>query len=271
MRLILCTLAITSVLLVVWPVFQQDGIVPRDVIAYHLVEETPSDPMKTSTSTGNAPLLHLPVEGTWRLIRSPGHEQFAFDLVAVDEALRRTMTRSRLQHLLGRTHVEDTFSWNRPVLAPVDGTVVQTTNDVPDRERLSLLRDLWSLVFSRPEVDPDDISPTAGNHVIIRGDDFYVFLAHLKQGSVPVQAGDEVDTGQVIGRVGNSGSSLMPHVHLQLFDQIDDLLSAEAPAFAVAEYERWTGTDWELVRDNVLSKGDIIRPPGAKHASHIRE
>lgn len=34
-----------------------------------------------------------------------------------------------------------------------------------------------------------------------------VFVAHLKQGSVQVAAGDRVSTGQQLGEIGNSGSS----------------------------------------------------------------
>lgn len=212
--------------------------------------------------TDDSPVLRLPVEGTWRLLRSPGHSRYAFDLVAVDETLRRTMTRSRFQHALGRAGVEDAFSWGEPVLSPIGGTVVRAAGDVPDRETLSLLRDLWSLIFSRPELDQDDISPMAGNHVIIQAEEgFYVFLAHMREGSVRVEEGEEVEAGEVIGRVGNSGSSLEPHLHLQLFDQIEDLLSATAPRFVIDGYEQWTGSSWEPIRGGELSKGDVVRAP----------
>ena len=41
-----------------------------------------------------------------------------------------------------------------------------------------------------------------------------VILAHLKQGSVAVTAGMKVNTGDVLGQVGNSGNTSQPHLHI---------------------------------------------------------
>jgi murein DD-endopeptidase MepM/ murein hydrolase activator NlpD len=38
----------------------------------------------------------------------------------------------------------------------------------------------------------------------------------MVQGSVRVETGDEVEQGQVVGRIGNSGNSDAPHLHYQL-------------------------------------------------------
>lgn len=223
--------------------------------------DNPNAEMNSFADSLATPVLHLPVEGTWRLIRSPGHHRYAFDLVAVDETSRRSMRRSRLLHVLGRVRVEDAFGWGKPVLAPITGTVVQAAQDQQDRKRLSMLRDLWSMVVSSPAVKQDDISAMGGNHVIIRGEGFYVFLAHLKRDSVSVEKGDEVEMGDVIGLVGNSGHSLVPHLHLEVFDQIDDLLSANTLPFVIAEYEGWRGRKWLDVQNEVLKKGEVIRSP----------
>lgn len=207
------------------------------------------------------PIIDLPVEGTWKLINSPGHAQFAFDLAVVNGDGYQTLRRSRLQHILGRASAADSFSWSRPVHAPVGGRVVRASDGSPDRRQLSLLRDLWTMITSRPGAQPGDIGPFAGNFVIIRGAGSYIFLAHLQRRSLQVNEGDKVEAGQFIGRVGNSGFTLEPHLHLQLFDQIDDLRAVTAPPFLISEYERWTGTDWELVRHASLRKGALIRTP----------
>ncbi|MFC4259697.1 M23 family metallopeptidase [Marinobacter lacisalsi] len=55
----------------------------------------------------------------------------------------------------------------------------------------------------------------AGNHVAIDCGGFFVFLAHLKQGSVAVTPGDPVETGDFLGAMGNSGNSSEPHLHAQ--------------------------------------------------------
>lgn len=209
-----------------------------------------------------APVIDLPVHGTWKLVKSPGHDRFAFDLAVVDNDSYQTLSRSRLHHILGRTSVNHSYSWSRPVYAPISGTVVRASDGSPDRQQLSLLRDLWAMISSRPDPQRDGIGPFAGNHVIIRGAGSYIFLAHLQCDSLQMSEGEGVEAGQLIGRVGNSGYTLEPHLHLQLFDQIDDPLAATAPPFLVSTYERWTGERWELVRNSSLRKGELIRTLG---------
>ena len=41
-----------------------------------------------------------------------------------------------------------------------------------------------------------------------------VLLAHLQHGSLTVRVGDQVTTGQPLGRVGNSGNTSEPHLHI---------------------------------------------------------
>lgn len=209
----------------------------------------------------DSPVLRLPVEGTWKVIRTPGHDPFAFDLVAVDAESRKALSKPRWQHFLGRIRVEDTYSWSHPVFAPLAGTVLQARDGHPDREELHLVKDLVSMVISRPSITGNDIRPFAGNHVIIRGEDedTYAFLAHLQQNSIEVVDEQRVGLGQLIGRVGNSGVTVEPHLHFQLFDQVDNLRSAGAPSFRISEFERWTGEEWQLVDEDVLRKGGLIR------------
>lgn len=205
------------------------------------------------------PTVRLPVEGVWKTVNSPGHDRYAFDLAAVDGETQKTLKKSRFQHILGLTAAEDSYSWGQPVYAPVDGVVVRSVADAPDRRKLSLIRDVWSMIFTRPDLNADDLTPFAGNHLIIRSGDFYVFMAHMQQQSLQVSEGDEVETGQPVGRVGNSGLSLIPHLHFQLFDQIDDLLSAKAPPFRIDSFEQWASKSWELKNHTVLEKGKILQ------------
>jgi hypothetical protein len=41
-----------------------------------------------------------------------------------------------------------------------------------------------------------------------------VVLAHLRSGSVAVAEGERVTVGDVLGRVGNSGNTTQPHLHI---------------------------------------------------------
>ena len=54
----------------------------------------------------------------------------------------------------------------------------------------------------------------AGNHVILDCNGIWIVLAHLRRGSVAVRVGERVESGDVIGEVGNSGNSNEPHLHI---------------------------------------------------------
>lgn len=91
--------------------------------------------------------------------------------------------------------------FGKDILAPCAGTVAQAHDGMPDMQ-----------------VPQMDRSRLEGNHVLIRceGTDLFVLLAHMAQGSVSVASGDTVAAGQLVGRVGNSGNSSTPHLHLHV-------------------------------------------------------
>lgn len=68
----------------------------------------------------------------------------------------------------------------------------------------------------RPDLQPPrkDTTYPRGNHLVIECQDVRVVLAHMKEGSVAVNDEDTVRTGRPIGRVGNSGRTTEPHLHI---------------------------------------------------------
>jgi murein DD-endopeptidase MepM/ murein hydrolase activator NlpD len=77
---------------------------------------------------------------------------------------------------------------------------------------------------------PVGLAQADGNYVILRlGHRRYALYAHLEPGSLRVKAGDRVHRGQVIGRLGNSGSSSGPHLHFQVMDRPSALASDGLP------------------------------------------
>lgn len=81
--------------------------------------------------------------------------------------------------------------------APCAGTVVAAEGAMPD--------------FDVPN---EDSVNRLGNHVILRCGNAEIVLAHMRQGSLAVAAGDTVPVGQRLGEVGNSGASTEPHLHI---------------------------------------------------------
>ena len=74
------------------------------------------------------------------------------------------------------------------------------------------------------------IEQADGNHVILDlGGGNYAVYAHMMPGSVKVHAGETVTPGQLLGRVGNSGNTIAPHLHFQLMDRPSSLAANGLP------------------------------------------
>jgi hypothetical protein len=59
----------------------------------------------------------------------------------------------------------------------------------------------------------DNLNP-AGNHIILEYENNLILMAHMLKNSIRVSAGDSVKKGQPIARVGNSGCTTNPHLHI---------------------------------------------------------
>lgn len=82
-----------------------------------------------------------------------------------------------------------------------------------------------------------------GNGVLIdHGDGWETQYCHLKQGSVVVSLGDRVDTGTVLGQIGQSGAANFPHLHLSVRrdGQEIDPFAPGAPACGSAGDDLWS-------------------------------
>jgi hypothetical protein len=117
-------------------------------------------------------------------------QSYAIDLVRIDRFGRRA--EGLWPQDLNQYHI-----FGEPVYAPCTGRVAHAEGRLPDR----------------PPSETDREHP-AGNFVRLACDEADVLLAHLMQFSLEVDSGEWVRTGQRVGRVGNSGLSLEPHLHL---------------------------------------------------------
>jgi hypothetical protein len=118
------------------------------------------------------------------------------------------------------------------VYSPCAGVVANTVNDLPE--------------LKPGETDRKN---AAGNCVFLRADgsDVYVLLAHLLRGSVLVRPGDHVLAGQPLAKVGNSGNTSEPHLHIH----------------AQCAGQRETDSEWEGVPMRFggrwLVRNDLVR------------
>jgi murein DD-endopeptidase MepM/ murein hydrolase activator NlpD len=107
--------------------------------------------------------------------------------------------------------------------------------------------------------------------VIDIGGGHHLLMGHLRQGSIAVNVGERVTEGQPIARVGNSGASSAPHVHIQVQTRltgITDITTIDGPQLlkALRTYPLlFRGAS--LVRGNESwptavdpRRGDFVRP-----------
>ncbi len=80
----------------------------------------------------------------------------------------------------------------------------------------------------------------AGHYVVLDGDEEdhdYVFM-HLRSGSILVEEGDRVRTGQPIGEVGGTGRSTGPHLHFEIW--VGGWFAGGEPIDPLPLLESWT-------------------------------
>lgn len=115
------------------------------------------------------------------------------------------------------------------VLAAAPGQVVGVRDGVPD---------------GRGEVDPAAVrTRECGNGVVVEhADGLFTQYCHLRQGSVTVLPGDNVDAGTQLGMIGQSGLANFPHVHFEVRQNetpIDPFTGRAADGCGLAGLGRW--------------------------------
>jgi hypothetical protein len=93
-----------------------------------------------------------------------------------------------------------------------------------------------SVIDGQPEQTPGKyptnitVADADGNSVILDlGEHRYALYAHMQPGSIKVHRGDRVKLGQVLGLVGDSGNSVVPHLHFHVMDGPSSLASNGLP------------------------------------------
>lgn len=105
----------------------------------------------------------------------------------------------------GSRRKEDYFAWGKNVLSASDGKIVAVVNNLPDQE-----------------IGQTDAKNPGGNYVVIQhAPNLYSFYGHLQKNSIVVQSGDRVAKNQLLGKVGNSGNTSLPHLHFHIMDAWD--------------------------------------------------
>lgn len=133
---------------------------------------------------------HLRTLGDAPRLRSWRGQSHGLDLVRIDAAGRRARA-------IAPRDPSAYAIFGDTVLAPCSGRVVAAYDGLAD--------------LPVPETDREHM---AGNHVLLECGHAWVLLAHLRRGSVRVRAGAVVKVDDPVGRVGNTGNTGEPHLHI---------------------------------------------------------
>lgn len=218
--------------------------------------------------------VDLPLRGEWVCPNTPGSRvpshgtnrlgtRYAYDFIQVDPT-RRGWPAYRgglARYVLRGIALNDYYCYGQPIYAPCGGLVVQAQDSWPERPRTDLFADTANAYRNAHSFDAasDDVRQVAGNFVILElGRGIYAGLVHMQPGSVCVRVGQRVRAGDILGRVGHSGNSYMPHLHFQLMDS-SDIAAANGLPCAFRRYEVLRDGVWQMVENGIPKAGERIR------------
>ncbi|MEZ5172851.1 MAG: urea transporter [Bacteroidia bacterium] len=185
-------------------------------------------------------LMQLPFFGKWKVSQGYDGEhthknewRHAFDFMIEDES-GNTFQNSGLE-------LKDYYSWQKPVVAPADGLVVDLHNHVDENAPGQVnLENNW------------------GNSIVLKhGEHLYTQLSHLYANSFKVSLGDYVRKGDVLATLGNTGRSPYPHIHFQV--QATPYVGSATIAWPVSYYLKHETTGRKtLVSFGTPSENEIV-------------
>jgi urea transporter/murein DD-endopeptidase MepM/ murein hydrolase activator NlpD len=197
---------------------------------------TGTERFRNSTSV----VFQLPYFGQWSLTQGHNGEhthkgdwRHAFDFMLLDSE-GKTWQNDGLE-------LKDYFGWQKPVLAPADGLVV----------------DLHANIEENPP-GKVNLENNWGNSIVIKhGENLYSQISHLLTGSFRVSLGDYVKKGDIIALLGNSGRSPEPHIHFQL--QRTPYVGSATIDFPLGYYLKKNGQLQTLVSFGTPEVGETIQ------------
>ncbi len=138
-------------------------------------------------------------------------DRYAMDFIGLDNGNRYRQGRQDLNL--------DYYGYQDIVYSATAGTVVSVIDTIAENVPPKV-----------PEIDASALYRSGGNQLVVKvSEGVYVFYGHLTRASSTLKAGDKVEVGQPVGRLGNSGNSDAPQLHLQVMDGPDPLRSHGIP------------------------------------------
>jgi len=185
-----------------------DALHPGPAVASYRLDPDEFQPSWADAVPGPLSAVHgaFPLGGRWFVVGGENHWKTHVGITAYD---LRVLDQRGCDHPAGdASRLRARFSWDREVLAPRDGFLALVIDDKPDAT--------VSSNDTSGEASGDARPTTDGGNWLAMEDDLHRWwrFGHLRQGSAPSRGGNPVNRGDLIARVGNSGSDVGPHLHM---------------------------------------------------------
>ncbi len=125
---------------------------------------------------------------------------WGYDIHQASESIE--FTHHSIEAKENKTTLESYLSWGEVVTSPADGELIRIERSAPDLPPLQFTKD----------------APM--NQVLIKVSELHaLWLVHFQQNSLPdFNRGQRINRAQPLGKIGNSGPSGWPHLHLGAWD-----------------------------------------------------
>lgn len=183
--------------------------------------------------------LQLPFLGEW--VVSQGYDgamthkgdwSKALDFVILDNEMKTFRLPGNLP--------EHFHCYNKPVLCPADGIVVEIIDHVEDNE-----------------IGGNNTLQNWGNSIVIKhAEGLYSKLSHLKKHSFKTTKGVFVKKGEIIAYCGNSGRSPEPHLHFQV--QSTAYIGSKTLAYPISYFTTRNANKFQFSNFEVPKEGSFI-------------
>ena len=110
------------------------------------------------------------------------------------------------------------YTYGAEALAVADGVVVGVKDGIPE-----------NVPQTKARAVPITLETIPGNYVLLDIGGRFALYAHLQPNSLKVKVGDKVKAGQVLGLVGNSGNSDLPHLYFHISNAASPLAAEGVP------------------------------------------
>jgi len=182
--------------------------------------------------------IHLPFLSKWKISQAHDGEfthknewRHAWDFI---------IENNNQEYMNSGKHVEDYYCYNKPIISPADGEIIEIID-----------------LYDDNEIGNVDLEHNWGNSIVIKHAEYlYSQISHIRKGSFKVTKGQWIRKGNHLANVGNSGRSPFPHIHFQL--QATPFVGSKTLKYPIGSYITSSETKLNFTIGGFPNENDVV-------------